>query len=106
MVGVAHVSPAAQTNWGTIPRALQVQSKVILGKLVEKGLSGTAAVLGFVATAQDITGCSLTHCPGALRHGGFPGLPDRASNRIRGSLPGHPILIPLGGEKSGWDKRH
>lgn len=26
-------------------------------------------------------------------------------NRIRGSSPGHPILIPLGGEKSAWDKR-
>lgn len=42
--------------------------------------------------------------------GRFPGLPDRAAPGslmgLGASLPGHPILILLGGEKSGWDKRH
>lgn len=37
-------------------------------------------------------------CPAGLRQGPVIGL--------GASLPSHPILIPLGGEKSGWDKRH
>lgn len=64
-VGVARVSPAAHTNLGIVPRALQAQSKVGLGKLVETGLSRTAAALGFAATAQDIAAASLG-CPTAL----------------------------------------
>lgn len=66
-----------------MPSALQAQSKVVLGKPVEMGLSGTAAALGFA-------GRSLARCPGALQQGRFPELPNRAApgsgNRIRGLL--------------------
>lgn len=57
---------------------------------METGLSGTAAVLGFAAAVQRVTGHFLAHCPRALQRGRFPGLPDGAAlgsgNRIRGLL--------------------
>lgn len=84
------MSPAACTCRGIVPSALQAQSESVLGKLVEMGLSGTVAELGFAAAVQHVTGHFVARCPGALQQGWFPELPDgaalRSDNRIRGLL--------------------
>lgn len=79
---------AARAYQGIVLSAL---SKVGLGKLLETEWDGGSA------------GCCrlLLHPLLPRGRGRFPGLPDRAAPGslmgLRASLPGHPILIPLGG---------
>lgn len=90
-VGAAGVV-GARAHQGIVLGAL---SKVDLGKLVEMGLSGMVAAQGVAASpaAAPVLRPVPRAAPGSLMG-------------LKASLPSHPILILLGGEKSGWDKRH
>lgn len=92
-VGAAGVVGAREYQ-GIVLGAL---SKVDLGKVVETGLSGMVA-------AQGVAGCCLIHYSPVPRP--VPRAAPGSLMGLRASLPGHPILILLGGKKSGWDKRH